>query len=238
MLDEQQRDNSRAPKRAVPTQQAMTFAPEGLVLGAGTVVLQMDGPRRVQSLRGREARVLAFLCAFHGSTVEPRVLGNIERAAKAWSEGDKCLAYIHLAHASLSPPQDFRSGAYRRVLSDGNVAIDAAAVSPDLVDEDEPKLCPDPTKDRRTNDRGQAIQRRPIWAMRCRMLLNWSFSTTVNVRPVQWSRLKTVMTNFWRKIGGKISSHEVFETGYGPNTGRWRAAPPLVLLAKGRSGLC
>jgi hypothetical protein len=37
-----------------------------------------------------------------------------------------------------------------RVLSSGNVAIDAAAVSPDLVDDDEPRLCPDPVKDKRT----------------------------------------------------------------------------------------
>jgi hypothetical protein len=41
-----------------------------------------------------------------------------------------------------------------RVLSGSNVAIDAAAVSPDLVDEDEPRLCPDTVKDRRTNDLG------------------------------------------------------------------------------------
>lgn len=41
-----------------------------------------------------------------------------------------------------------------RVLSDSTVAIDAAAISSDLVDEDEPRLCPDVTKDRRTNDLG------------------------------------------------------------------------------------
>lgn len=32
--------------------------------------------------------------------------------------------------------------------------MDAAAVSPNLVNKDEPRLCPDPTKDRRTNDLG------------------------------------------------------------------------------------
>jgi hypothetical protein len=45
-----------------------------------------------------------------------------------------------------------------RVLSGSNVAIDAAAVSSDLVDEDEPRLCPDPVKDRRTNDKGLAYE--------------------------------------------------------------------------------
>lgn len=45
-----------------------------------------------------------------------------------------------------------------RVLSNSTVAIDAAAVSSDLVDEDEPRLCPDPVKDKRTNDRGLAYE--------------------------------------------------------------------------------
>lgn len=43
----------------------------------------------------------------------PSVLRNIERAAKAWREGDDCLAYIHLAHTGLSRPQDLQSAAYR-----------------------------------------------------------------------------------------------------------------------------
>ncbi len=34
------------------------------------------------------------------------------------------------------------------------MAIDAAAVSPDLVEDDEPRLCPAPVKDKRTNDLG------------------------------------------------------------------------------------
>jgi len=41
-----------------------------------------------------------------------------------------------------------------RVLSDSTVAIDAAAVSSDLVDNDEPRLCPDTAKDKRTNNLG------------------------------------------------------------------------------------
>jgi hypothetical protein len=45
-----------------------------------------------------------------------------------------------------------------RVLSSSNIAIDLAAVSPDLVDDDEPRFCPDPGKDRRTNDKGLAYE--------------------------------------------------------------------------------
>jgi hypothetical protein len=58
-------------------------------------------------------RLLALLSAFHGRPTAPSVLRNIERAAKAWREGDDCLAYIHLAHAGMSRPQDLQSAAYR-----------------------------------------------------------------------------------------------------------------------------
>jgi hypothetical protein len=91
----------------------MTFTPEGLVLGVGTVLLEMNGPRRPQSSRGQEVRLLALLSAFHSKPIAPSVLRNIERAAKAWNKGDDCLAYIHLAHTGLSQPQDLPSGAYR-----------------------------------------------------------------------------------------------------------------------------
>jgi hypothetical protein len=83
------------------------------VLGAGTIIVPADTPRRLQSLQGQEARVLALLSAACGKGVAPSVLGNIERAAKAWGEGDDCLAYIHLAHARLPTHHDLRAGARR-----------------------------------------------------------------------------------------------------------------------------
>jgi 4-hydroxybenzoate polyprenyltransferase len=39
VLDQQRRDKWPAPERAWPIQPAMTFAPDGLVLGAATVLL-------------------------------------------------------------------------------------------------------------------------------------------------------------------------------------------------------
>ena len=111
MLDQQLRDKWR--ERAAPIWPTMTFASEGLVLGAGTILLQMNGPRRLQSLRGQEVRLLALLSAFHGKPTAPSALLNIERATKAWNEGDGCLAHIYLAHAGLSWPQDLQLGAYR-----------------------------------------------------------------------------------------------------------------------------
>jgi hypothetical protein len=53
---------------------------KGLLLGAGTVVVPAGAPRRLHSLRGQEARVLALLSAAYGKAIAPSVIGNIERA--------------------------------------------------------------------------------------------------------------------------------------------------------------
>jgi len=50
VLDQHLRDAWHVRERAVPIHQAMIIAPEGLVLGAGTVLLRTDGPHRLQSL--------------------------------------------------------------------------------------------------------------------------------------------------------------------------------------------
>lgn len=101
MLDERLRNAWHARERTVPLSSLLHLAPDGLVFGVGTVVVAADGVRRLRSLRGQEARVLALLSAAFGKPVNPAVLGNIERAARSWSEGDDCLAHIHLAHSGL-----------------------------------------------------------------------------------------------------------------------------------------
>jgi hypothetical protein len=119
VLHEQLRNAWRARERAVPISPAMHFASEGLILGAGTVVVAAEGPRRLRSLQGQEARVLALLSAAYGKAAASSVLGNIERAGKAWSAGDDCLAYIHLAHARLPTLQDPYDAARRLFIVDG-----------------------------------------------------------------------------------------------------------------------
>lgn len=118
MLTEHLRDEWRARERAVAISPALRFTREGLVLGAGTVVVPAEGICRLKSLKGQEQRILALLSAAHGKAVSPSVLGNIERAGKAWSKGGDCLAYIHLAHARLQPPEDTRSAACRLFIAD------------------------------------------------------------------------------------------------------------------------
>jgi hypothetical protein len=106
VVEEQLRDAWEDRARNVPIQSLLHFTSEGLVFGAGTVLVPADGRRRLQKLEGHEARILALLSAACGKVVSPRVLGNIDRAGKSWREGDDCLAYIHLAHARLPEPQD------------------------------------------------------------------------------------------------------------------------------------
>jgi hypothetical protein len=106
VLGEQLCDAWQKRARNVPIQSVLHFTSEGLVFGAGTVLVPADGNRRLQKLNGQEARILALLSAAYGKAISPSVLGNIDRAAKSWREGDDCLAYIHIAHAGLSEPQD------------------------------------------------------------------------------------------------------------------------------------
>jgi hypothetical protein len=106
----------------VPIDRELTFTSDGLVLGAGTLLVEAQAGRLLKSVKGQESRVLALLSAAYGRAVTPSVLANIKRAAKAWREGDDCLAYMHLAHAGLRSLQDFRRGAYRLFLADSAMA--------------------------------------------------------------------------------------------------------------------
>jgi hypothetical protein len=99
--DNRLREAWHAREWAVPISAELNFTRDGLVLGAGTVIVPAEGPRLLKSLDGEEARVLALLSAAYGKAVPPSVLGNIRRAAKAWHEGDDCLAYVHLARGRL-----------------------------------------------------------------------------------------------------------------------------------------
>lgn len=126
MLYEQPRARSAARERAAFASPAMIFTPQGLMLGAGTILVSAEGVRRLESLKGRERQVLALLSAAYGRAVAPSVLGNIERAAKSWSEGDDLVAHIHLAHAGLHTLDDFSRAAHRLRMAKG--ALDHGAL--------------------------------------------------------------------------------------------------------------
>ena len=91
MPDRQLGDAARVPGSTIPISTVLHLTSEGLVLGAGTLLVAADAARRLSSLRGQEARVLALLSAGYNRAVPPSVLGNIERAAKSWRDGDDLL---------------------------------------------------------------------------------------------------------------------------------------------------
>lgn len=93
----------------------------------GTVLVKAEAERRLKSVKGEGVRVLTLLSTAYGEAVDPSVLGNIERAAKCWREGDDCLAYIHLAHAGLRELHDAYEAARRLFIAD--TAINAGASS-------------------------------------------------------------------------------------------------------------
>jgi hypothetical protein len=125
VLHEQPRDGSSARDRAAFASRAMIFTPQGLMLGAGTILVPAEGTRKLKSLKGREQQVLALLSAAYNTAVAPSVLGNIERAAKSWSQGDDFTAHIHLAHTRLRALDDFSMAAHRLRMAKG--ALDHGA---------------------------------------------------------------------------------------------------------------
>jgi hypothetical protein len=130
VLDEKLRNAWHARERAVPLSSAPHLAPNGLVFGVGTVVVAAEGARRLRSVRGQEARVLALLSAAYRRPVNPAVLGNIERAGKSWSEGDDLLAHIHLAHGGLRALSDPREAAFRLFITESlmNVGVSPRSI--------------------------------------------------------------------------------------------------------------
>jgi hypothetical protein len=142
VLQDQLSEAWRLREREFPISPVLTLTDGGLVLGAGTVVLPAEGSRQLKSVDGDELRVLALLSAAYGRPTAPAVLGNIERAAKAWREGDDCLAYIHLAHARFPALDDSREAAQRLFLADAfmkagahpGAILEALALDPAFID--------------------------------------------------------------------------------------------------------
>jgi hypothetical protein len=94
------------------------FSPDGLALGAETILVPAIGPCCLANLQGEEARLLTLLSATFGKAISPSVLGNISRAAKSWGKGDDVAAAIYLTHAGLPRPDDPTEAARRLFVTD------------------------------------------------------------------------------------------------------------------------
>jgi hypothetical protein len=116
-----------ARERAFPIDAAPGFTPDGLMMGAGTLLMPAHAEGGPHMLEGHEARMLALLAAAYGRAMEPSVLGGVSRAMKKWREGEVCLAHIHLALVGLHSLADRREAARRLFMVDG---LMKAGVSP------------------------------------------------------------------------------------------------------------
>jgi len=130
VLLEQLRDDWLARVRNGPIDPVPRFAERGLVLGADTVLLSCAGNRHLQQVKEQDARLLALLSAACGKVLPRSVVDNFERAAKCWSAGDDCLAYIHLAHARLPAPRDAHASACRLLAAE--IAL-GAGIAPQSI---------------------------------------------------------------------------------------------------------
>jgi hypothetical protein len=104
-----------------PLEPIMTLAAEGLVLGAGTIVVKSRsaGSNRFELVtEGAEERILALLSVAYRQAISPNVIDHVRRASAAWGRGEDCLALIHLARAGLPSLPDPERAALRLFLAD------------------------------------------------------------------------------------------------------------------------
>ena len=96
-----------------PLLETIQFGPDGLVLGAGTILSKFaDDPGRVD-----RDRLATLLTVVGGAPVPPEGITHLEAAMGHWRRGDKALGYFRLSHARLprvASPHD----AYRLFLAE------------------------------------------------------------------------------------------------------------------------
>ncbi len=138
------RERWRAREAATSIHDVMDFGPDGLVLGAGTVLAQRKAVSPAPN-GDDEARLLTLLSVAYARPVPAQVLKHIQRATLRWDEGQATLARVHLAMTQLNRLPAPREAARRLFMADelmkagmapadilSSMDIDASAVLPDM----------------------------------------------------------------------------------------------------------
>ena len=116
MLVERLRKEWRAREGAGGIHETPCLRPEGLVLGAGTVLA------RAGAVRDDEAdddRLKALLSVAYARPVEGPSVRHVKAAAARWNEGDQARAELHLALSRLSGLTQPSEAARRLFMADG-----------------------------------------------------------------------------------------------------------------------
>jgi hypothetical protein len=109
----------------------MAFGPEGLTLGAGTVLAATDDDERNIALdEAAEARLQALLAAAYVRPVSAQTLRYIRRGAASWRDGDKAMAAMHLAMTGLTPLREPKAAARRLFMAD---QLMKAGATPEVI---------------------------------------------------------------------------------------------------------
>jgi hypothetical protein len=109
----------------------MAFGPEGLTLGAGTVLAATDNDERNIALdEAAEARLQALLAAAYVRPIAPQTIRFIRRGAASWRDGDKAMAAMHLAMTGLTPLREPKAAARRLFMAD---ALMKAGATPAVI---------------------------------------------------------------------------------------------------------
>jgi hypothetical protein len=108
----------------------MRFTREGLVLGAGTVLVTSGASERDVTIDPLAPRLRALLAAAH--LVPPRIeaLAHLRSAADAWRRGDSPLAAMHLVLSGLDRLQQPQRDSHRLFLAE---ALLGEGVSADTI---------------------------------------------------------------------------------------------------------
>jgi hypothetical protein len=109
----------------------MAFGPDGLTLGAGTVLAPAEDLSRADAPDAlAETRLHALLSAAYLRPIAPQAIRHIRRGAASWRDGDHAMAAMHLAMTGLLPLRDVKGAARRLFMAD---ALMKAGAEPNVI---------------------------------------------------------------------------------------------------------
>jgi hypothetical protein len=115
---------------SIPVDALMRFSDEGLVLGAGTVLVACGASERDISVDPSEPRLRALLTVAHLGRPTKSAVAHLRKAADCRREGQDALAAMHLVLSRLDRLAEPEADAHRLFLADGLMrgGVDAHAV--------------------------------------------------------------------------------------------------------------
>ena len=135
MLAERMDEAWRARRDSIEVDSVIRLTDEGLVLGAGTLLMTSSEARSGRSIEAAEARLCTLLAAAHLRQPTAQAINHVVKAAQRWSEGHEGLATMHLALSGLARLERPEADAHRLFLADAllKAGVNASAIT-DAVD--------------------------------------------------------------------------------------------------------